>query len=166
MGPLPEDGIARESARRPADVYIPRWNRGIPACLDFAVTSGMREGAGILTRSAMDNKAALIDYEDFKCSHLETKRHCDREGLTFIPMIVEAVGGSWGPQAQKVWCEFAKSTALATGERQDIIVQRIYQGMGLILHRENARAITRRGTATTSGDHHILSAAATLASDS
>jgi len=81
-------------------------------------------------------------------------------------MIVEAVGGSWGPQAQKVWCEFAKSTALATGERQDIIVQRIYQGMGLILHRENARAITRRGTATTSGDHHILSAAATLASDS
>ena len=163
LGALPEDGMARDTARRPADVYMPRWHRGTPACLDFAVTSGMRDN--FLARSILDNKAALIDYEDFKCSHLDTKRHCDREGMTFIPMIVEAVGGSWGPQAHKVWCELAKSTALATGEREDSIVQRIFQGMGLILHRENTRAIIRRGAAPAAEDHHILAAATTRAED-
>ena len=30
------------SARRPADVYIPRWRLGPPAAWDFAVTSGLR----------------------------------------------------------------------------------------------------------------------------
>jgi hypothetical protein len=59
-------------------------------------------------------------------------------------MIVDAVGGSWGPQAHKVWAALAKSMALSTGEREDAAASRIFQNLGLILHRENARAILRR----------------------
>jgi hypothetical protein len=160
FGALPEDGIPRDTARRPADVYIPRWQRGAPACLDFAATSGLR--SEVVARSATNNQAAAIDYEEFKCAHLDKKRHCEREGMTFIPMIVEAVGGSWGPQAQKVWSVLAKSMALATGEREDATAQRIFQNLGLILHRENARAIIRRAAPSSTEDHHILLAAATL----
>ena len=29
------------TARRPADVYIPRWRQGLPLAMDFAVTSGL-----------------------------------------------------------------------------------------------------------------------------
>ena len=35
------DGL-RPEARRPADVFIPRWDLGGSAALDFAVTSGLR----------------------------------------------------------------------------------------------------------------------------
>jgi hypothetical protein len=59
-------------------------------------------------------------------------------------MIVDAVGGSWGPQAHKVWATLAKSMALSTGELEQTTTSRIFQSMGLILHRENARAILRR----------------------
>ena len=60
LGALPENGIASDTARRPADVYVPRWRHGVPACLDFAVTSGLRRE--VLSRSAADSRAALIDY--------------------------------------------------------------------------------------------------------
>ena len=38
----------------------------------------------------------------------------------------------------------AKSMALTTDELEQTTTSRIYQNMGLILHRENARAILRR----------------------
>ena len=60
-----------------------------------------------------------------------------------IPVVVEACGGSWGPQAQKLWSEIAKATAQATGELEATVAARIYQNLGFILHRENARAIVR-----------------------
>ena len=142
LGALPENGIASESARRPADVFVHRWHRGVPACLDFAVSSGLR--SNLLARPASDSLLFLTEYEDFKCAHLDTKRHCEREGMTFVPMIVDAVGGSWGPQAHKVWASLAKSMALSTGELEQTTTSRIYQSMGLILHRENARAVLRR----------------------
>eukprot|EP00973_Karenia_brevis_P048578 6744426-Karenia_brevis.AAC.1 len=37
QGALPEDGIKiGGDARRPADVYVPRWRQGMPAAFDFA----------------------------------------------------------------------------------------------------------------------------------
>jgi hypothetical protein len=81
--------------------------------------------------------------------------------MLFIPLILEATGGSWGPQAQKVWATLAKTMAQATGEREGDAVNRIYQSLGLILHRENARAILRRAAPASGGARHILAAAAT-----
>jgi len=78
-------------------------------------------------------------------------------------MIVESVGGSWGPQAHKVWASLAKSMAQATGEQEDVMANRIFQNLGLILQRENARAIIRRSVATAAIDRPILSAFAAIA---
>ena len=55
------DGPQNEEGRRPADVYVPRWRRGAPACLDFAVTSGLR--ADRVRDSARDPASATIHYE-------------------------------------------------------------------------------------------------------
>ena len=44
LGALAEDGSRGDPhSRRPADVYLPRWRQGVPAALDFAVTSGLRD---------------------------------------------------------------------------------------------------------------------------
>ena len=74
---------------------------------------------------------------------------CMEEGITFIPLIAEADGGGWGPQAHKVFHELAKLTSTATGEPEDLVATNNLQSLGLILHRENARAILRRSPLTT-----------------
>ena len=142
-GAVEEDGSNRDldGNRRPADVYIPRWKRGTPAAFDFAVTSGLR--GNIVNRSAVDGSVATLLYEDFKRSHLNTDSKCREEGISFIPIVCEADGGGWGPVAHGVWSELAKRKAIVAGERDSIIVSRLLQSLGLILHRENARSILR-----------------------
>ena len=88
----------------------------------------------------------LSKYEDFKCSYKDTKSLCEEGGLSFIPMVVEAVGGSWGKSARCVWSSLAKSSALATGEleTEDTCAVMLQQRLSMVLHRENARACLRR----------------------
>ena len=64
--------------------------------------------------------------------------------LRLIPIICEADGGGWGPAAHKVWGELAKHKSILTGKQSSTVATHILQSLGLILHRENARAILRR----------------------
>lgn len=132
------------SMRRPADVYVPRWRAGPPAAWDFAVTSGLR--LEVVHDSARDPEACLKSYEDFKCSHLDTKAQCQSQGISFLPMVMEAAGGGWGKTARGVWSELAKSSALAFGELQTTTASatQLLQRLSMTLHRENARACLRR----------------------
>ena len=120
----------------------PRWFRGVPACLDFAVTSGLRSAH--LRSSARDASAAVLSYEGYKCSYLNTQAHCRAEGMAFIPMIVEGHGGSWGPEAAKFWSKLAKSHALSSGELRATVLSRFLGSLPIIAHRENARTLLRR----------------------
>ena len=162
VGSSHESGATRDPNlnRRPADVYIPKWRRGTPAALDFAVTSGLRKD--IVGRSAEDGSSATILYEEFKRSHLDTAKLCKEEGITFIPMVCEADGGSWGPAANHVWGELAKSKSVLTGELSSTIAVQMLQSLGIILHRENARSILRRGASWYCGE--LLAASATYSS--
>ena len=130
LGGAPEDGQVspvqdggNSAARRPADVYLPRHRLEAPACLDFAVTSGLRND--VIASTLLDRRLPAIKYEDHKCAYLDTKATCEVEGMSFIPVVVEACGGSWGPQAQKLWSEIAKTTAQATGELEATVSARI-----------------------------------------
>ena len=128
LQPRPLDGTGQENGldrnndenRRPADIYIPKWRQGIPTALDFAVTSGLR--VDLVNKSAQQGTFPTEAYERFKCQHLETEEKCRAEGITFIPIICEADGGGWGPAANKVWGELAKTKALLTGEQTPSIV--------------------------------------------
>lgn len=142
---------------RPSDIYLPRWRRGVPAALDLAVTSGLRRD--IVHRSAEDGSAAVTAYKVFKRSYLATETTCQEEGFSFIPIICEADGGGWGPAAHAVWSELAKYKSVLTGEQSSTIATRLLQSLGLILHKENARAILRRSPHKTNWDFSELLAA-------
>ena len=159
-GPLPEDGVrpAAPDARRPADVYLPRWRRGTPLALDFAVTSGLRD----IPAAIIDASSAVTKYEDFKRNHLSTERLCMEDGFAFAPMVVEACGGSLGPSATKIFFEVAKTKSVLTGESQDVVQLQLFQNLGVILHRENARAVVRRIFPSDSFSQDLLNAASTL----
>ena len=136
------EGSRGPEARRPADIYVPCWDLGGPAALDFAVTSGLR--TDLLEQTVADGSSCLSTYEKFKNSFLDTAAHCASEGIAFVPMVVEAHSGAWGPAASKVWLKLGKAAALMSGESTAIEALRARQNLGLTLHRETARAILRR----------------------
>ena len=47
----------------------------------------------------------IRDYEYDKNSYLDTRSACTSDGISFNPMVAEAVGASWGPSAVKVFIE-------------------------------------------------------------
>ena len=146
----PEDGTRHTEAafamgsRRPAGVYIPRWRSGPPAAWDFAVKSGLRVDLQSDAISSPD--AVTRRYEDLKSSHRDTRADCEAQGFSFVPMVVEAVGGCCGEAARKIWSELAKKSVLATGELETkrSCTAMLRQRLSLTLHRENARACLRR----------------------
>ena len=77
-------------------------------------------------------------------------------------MVVEAVGGAWGLSAVKVSTELAKSKSILSGESVDVLLTQLYQNMGIILHRENARSVVKRRSTDTRTSSSVLAAAATL----
>ena len=135
------DGL-RPEARRPADVFIPRWDLDGSAALDFAVTSGLRTNQ--LEQTAADGLSSLTSYEAIKDSFKDTAAHCASEGITFIPMVAEAHSGAWGPRANKVWIRLGKALSMLSGESAALEALRVRQNLGLSLHWETARAILRR----------------------
>ena len=110
-----EDGTKQSDGRRPADVYVPRWKSGAPVAFDFAVTSGLR--ATNLLASTLDARSATTAYEDYKREHNGTELDCQAQGIQFIPLVAEAVGGSWGTAADKTFAKLAKLKTSWSGER-------------------------------------------------
>ena len=132
LGGATENGVAPRdpTARRPADVYIPRWRQGLPLAMDFAVTSGIRQSTA--QASIQDPSSAVTAYEDFKRNHLDTARLCNEEGLSFVPVVVEANGGLWGPSARKIFSELAKTKSVHSGEQSDKILGQLYQNLDVV----------------------------------
>ena len=122
----------------------------------------------MLSNSVHDNEACLTAYEDHKRSYKDTHTLCRDAGITFIPMVIEAVGGGWGKEARRVWSELAKKISLASGELEtdsDSAIA-LLQRLSLILHCENARAVVRRlGAAVAPSTGECLSIAAAIAED-
>ena len=143
LRPRPVQGSRNEDGSDGSrDIFVPRWDFGGSAALDFAVTSGLR--TDLLEQTAVDGMSCLRSYEHTKNTFLDTANHCASEGISFVPMIIEAHSGAWGPAAAKVWLKLGKSMSMFTGESISIETLRARQNLGLTLHRESARAILRR----------------------
>ena len=141
-GSMDGEGSRGPEARRPADVFVPCWDLGGSAALDFAVTSGLR--LDMLEQTATDGLSCLTSYEAYKNYFMDTADQCANEGITFLPMIAEAHSGAWGPTAKKVWLKLGKAISLVSGESGALEALRAKQNLGLVLHKENARSILRR----------------------
>ena len=61
--------------------------------------------------------------------------------------MIEADGGGLGPAATDFLSQLAKIKNITRGEHQNNTLSHFYMHLGVILHRENARAILRRRVA-------------------
>eukprot|EP00663_Eupelagonemidae_sp_cell21sb_P011775 gene11775-biopygen4742 len=127
--------------RRPADVWLPAWNGGLPAAVDLAVTSGLQ--SALLDLSAQNGSAATERYAQRKRRYLDTAQQCTDAGLRFVPFIVEAEGGL-GKEAHTLVTALAHDSARLTGETPSTRAERALQSLSVALQRANALAIIRR----------------------
>ncbi len=144
--PASDELSQRRSARRPADVWLPRGQSDQPEALDFAVTSAMR--TELLREASTTPELVFQRYEQRKKEYQDTAQQCEQAGLRFVPMIVEAHSGSWSPLARGVLDWIARQRAAINHEEPATIALRIAQRLSATLHRENSRAILKRSVAS------------------
>lgn len=138
-----EDGLpSTAQARRPADIWVASRDAKPPQALDFAVTAGLRDPA-IGADEAMV-AAVFQDYEHHKRNHLDTDSQCRRQGLAFVPFIIEAHAGGLSPLARRTLDTVAKAVAATTHSEPAAVALRIAQRISCSLQRETARAVLRR----------------------
>jgi hypothetical protein len=126
--------MTNDKGKRPADIFIPNFSVGRGACLDFAVTSPFQQ-------TNINEELPAKAYEQIKRTKYTQK--VEREGFTFIPMIVETTGG-WGPSAGPVFELVANRVAPRLGISIIEARHRLYQMMSICLYRCNARMILSR----------------------
>ena len=84
-----EKDLITGNRSKPADIYVPTWSAGLPAAFDVMITSPLQPTT--ITRAAETAGASLTVAEEGKYrKHCE---NCDNEGITFIPLVVETLGG-------------------------------------------------------------------------
>ena len=141
--PAADDLPQERSARRPADIWLPRGPSDHPEALDFAITSATR--FQLIREASATLELVFARYEEHKRDHQQhTAQQCEQAGIRFIPMIMEAHSGSWSPLARNMLDWIARRSAAITLEEPATVSLRIAQRLSATLHRENSRAILKR----------------------
>ena len=157
----PDPHVPGNNLRRPADVYLPNWRGGAPAALDLAVASPQRQDAPLLVASRPDG--AVRAYEEHKRTHLNTALECERQGVTFVPVVAEPTGG-WGPSGMSALIRLAHLAAPKLGLTAGEALQQSLQQLCTVIRRAKAKAILRReGDAWEELPRHHTAARETLA---
>ena len=73
-----------------------------------------------------------------KCS-----KACEAEGITFIPLVVEALG-AWEEGATQVVKKIGQALARATGQDDNEVVGHLFGKLSILLQRDNASLILNR----------------------
>ena len=82
------------SASRPVDVFLPTWERGQPAALDVTVVSTLQNRT-VAGAASVSGYALSVARERKVAAHSEA---CQSAGVSFVPMVVETLGG-WDEEA-------------------------------------------------------------------
>jgi hypothetical protein len=100
----------------------------------------------------VDNPNLVFErYEDYKRTYKNTGAACEAQGFAFVPMVVESSGGAWSPSARKLLDLVAKGLSTDWSEAGSPSSLRFAQRISVALHRENARAVSRRMDVVSSG---------------
>ena len=160
--PNPDPPDPSSPSRRPADVWVPRGPGGGPEAWDFSVTSALRLGPAAPDPAAFAGVFSSV--ETRKKAFLDTASQCSHVGITFCPLVIEAVGGGWSEALRSVVSWNASESNRNSSVSHSDTSFKIAQSISCALHRENARAILKRAPEQTVS--HCSSLSLSLLSES
>ena len=140
LGPVKEGRFLLPGAdRRPADVLIPHWTGGQDTALDVTVTSSLQ--AATVDRESIEPGYALNLAHDRKLR--AAQEDCRRQGLTFVPLAVEALGG-WHPLAETQVRKLGSCLALHSGQDDAETITFLWRRLSILLQKGNCAILGNR----------------------
>ena len=127
------------SRSRPADVLLPNWTAGKDTALDVTVVNPLQ--AKLVDNTATNPGSALQYAYNWKMKG--AGEACRQEGIVFLPMPVETLGG-WHEEAANQVKKLAVAKARQKGEDQGDSVRRLFQLLSVLLVKGNAALFLSR----------------------
>ena len=124
---------------RPADVLIPRWTHGKDTTLDVTVVNPLQ--AKLIAQAATTAGHALTYAYNRKMAGAGAA--CMREGMVFIPMPAETLGG-WHEQAVLQVRKLGSAQARQTGQEESVAIGHLFQRLSVLLVKGNAALFLNR----------------------
>ena len=125
--------------RRPADVFIPYWAGGRDAALDVTVVNPLQ--AATMAGAATTPGHALTYAYTRKMRGAEDD--CRRQGIAFLPLAVESLGG-WHGAAEREVKKLTAALARHTGQEETQACRHSWGRLGILLQRGNAAILGNR----------------------
>ena len=126
-------GLLPGSDARPADVFLPDWDKGRDAALDVTVVSPLQQN--LVDRCAVDHDLALdTAYRRKMTSRFD---ECRAVNVSLIPLAVETFGG-WHRSAAVELKRIASRLARQTNATESVVVSHFFQKLAICLQRTNA----------------------------
>ena len=124
---------------RPADVFLPNWRNGRSTCVDITIVSSLQQA---LVEKAADSPGAALEHA-LQRKNNQSKEDCEREGLEFLAMPVEVLGG-FAKQSVEVVERLGRQLARQTGGDISKVINHLFQRLSIILMKYNSALITSR----------------------
>ena len=116
--------------KRPADVFIPNWSSGLDAALDVTVVNPLQEA---LVKEAADTPGYALNYA-YKNKMRGTSEECQRQGVVFLPIVVESLGG-WHGVAEREVKKLSAARARHGGQEEDEASRHTFTRLSILLMR-------------------------------
>ena len=127
------------SMSRPADVYLPSWERGRPAALDVTVISTM-QSATIQGASTIQGHSLQVGEARKLAAHANA---CNDVGVSFIPIVFETLGGI-SSSAANTLASLGRLIGQRLGNPPADSIRHLFQRCAILLWRGNATLWIRR----------------------
>ena len=121
------------SSSRPADIYLPIWERGHPAAMDVTVISPLQQ-LTLSGASSIAGHALQVAEERKRAAHAEA---CRSAGISFIPLAMETIGGLSHELINTIKC-ISRMQANRLGTSPSDAFRQLVQRLSIALWRCNA----------------------------
>ena len=129
------------SVARPGDLLIRRWVDGKDGTIDVTVTGPLAQSNVASAAAAADAGGALE--KAFKRKVEGAAQACQEQGISFLPVAVETLGGFHKvavEQTQRIGAALSRHQ----GIEENIAIKQLFQRMSITLMRGNAAMIMSR----------------------
>ena len=128
-----------QGGQLPGDIFLRHWSSGKDAALDVTITNSLASshvaGAAAEAGSALD-KAVKKKVDG-------AAEACREQGIVFLPLAVETLGGMHRGTVQQVK-QLAAALARHTGQEESTTTSHLFQRFSLNLMRGNSMMLTTR----------------------
>ena len=127
------------SSRKPADVLLPFWTGGKDTAWDVTVVHPLQ--ATMVARAA--TTPGYGAQEAFTRKWRGAGEQCLREGIVFVPLALESLGG-WHEAAVREVKKLGGALARNTGAEESVAVRHLFQRLSILLVKGNSTLVNNR----------------------